>query len=87
MNHQQWLRLIFTLLHRLRWWKTEIALRLIGLRQVAYETAASPLQVQFAWAVYIYFFTIVAIYNEAPAAAQAHIHVAAHIEMVKDGDK
>ena len=33
------------------------------------------------------FYTIVANYNEAPAAAQAHIHVAAHIEMVKDGDK
>ncbi len=57
----------------------EIALRSIGLRQVAYETVSSSLQVQFAWDVYMSFYTIVANYNAPPAAAQAHIHVAAHI--------
>ena len=35
----------------------------------------------FAWDMYISFYTIVANYNEPPAAAQAHIHVAAHINV------
>ena len=30
--------------------------------------------------------TIVGNYNVSPAAAQAHIHVAADVEMMKDGD-
>ena len=53
----------------------QLALRLrsICLHQVAYEAAASPLHVKVVWAVYVTFYTIVAIYTEPPAAAQAHI--------------
>ena len=50
------------------------------IQQVAYEAIASLLQVQFAWAVYITFPTIVANYNEPLAAAQAHIHMAERIK-------
>ena len=34
----------------------------------------------------MFFCTVVTNYNEPSTAAQAHIHVATHIEMVKDGD-
>ena len=40
---------------------------------------------QFAWAEYISFHTIVTNYNEPLAAARAHIHVATHINVLKDG--
>ncbi len=56
-----------------------VALRLIGLHQVAYEAVASVLQVQSSQVVYISFDTIVSNHHEPPAAAQAHIHVATHI--------
>ncbi len=59
----------------------QLALRLrpICLRQVAYETVASSLHVKVVWAVYITFYTIVANYNEPSAVAQAHIHIATHV--------
>ena len=56
----------------------QLALRLICLRQVANETVASPLQVQFAWAEYISFYSLDNNYNEPLAVAQAHIYVATH---------
>ena len=61
----------------------QLALRSICLRQVTYETVATPLQVLIAWAVYVTFYTIVANYNEPPTAAQAHIHVDTHIYVSK----
>ena len=58
-----------------------VALHYIGLHQVPYETVAPPLQAWFPWVLYMSFYTIVTNYNEPLAAAQAHIHVAAHINM------
>ncbi len=45
---------------------------------MAYETVASPLQVQYAWAGYLSSYTYDPNYNKPLAAAQAHIHVATH---------
>ena len=45
--------------------------------------SASSLQVQFAWDMYIFFYTIVVNYNEPPAAAQAHIHADTRIYVSK----
>ena len=63
----------------------QLALRLrsICLHQVASETVASPLHVKVALAMYITFSTIVANYNEPPAAAQANIHIATHMNVSK----
>jgi len=58
-----------------------VAFRLIDLHQVPYETVASPLQAWFAWALYMSIYTIVTNYNEPLAPAQAHIHVAVHINV------
>jgi len=59
----------------------QLDLRSIVLNQVPYETVAPPVQVRFALAFYMSFYTNFTNYNEPLAAAQAHIHVAAHINM------
>ena len=45
--------------------------------------AIMPLHVKVARAMYITFYTIIANYNEPSAAAQAHIHIATHINVSK----
>ncbi len=60
---------------------SHVALHYIGLHQVPYETVAPPVQVRYALALYMSFYTIITNYNEPLAAAKAHVHVAAHINM------
>ena len=59
----------------------QLDLNFIRLKQAPYETIAPPLQVRFALAFYMSFYTNFTNYNEPLAAAQAHIHVAVHINM------
>ncbi len=66
-------------------WNKEQAKRSFRLHQVTYEAVVSPIQVKVAWAESISFYTIVASYNGLLAAAQAHIHVITHINMMKGG--
>ena len=80
--HQQWMWLVLMVLHTQRRRNTKLPWRSNWLYQTTYEAVAWWLLVQFAWAVSVYFYTIVSNYNDALALDFVLINDATHKKRV-----